>query len=85
MVSLLQEVRRNLSDVRHYGPRVLFRHLARLRSDRIARINVPHVGPVLVRSGDSDMHALRQVFSGQWIPYRRGAGTSERAGNGEMD
>jgi len=28
---------------------------------------------------------LRQVFSGQWIPYRRGAGTSERAGNGEMD
>jgi len=65
MVSLLHEVRRNLSDVRHYGPLVLFRHFARLRHDRVARINVPHIGPVLVRSGDSDMRALRQVFSGK--------------------
>ena len=28
---------------------------------------------------------LRQVFSGRWVPYRRGADTSRAAGDGEMD
>jgi FkbM family methyltransferase len=64
-VSLADEVRRNLSDVAHFGPLVLTRHLARLRSDRLAKVRVPQVGPVLVRAGDSDMQALRQTFSGR--------------------
>src|SRR5207237_7209427 len=51
-----------LVDVRHFGPTVLARHLARFKSDRVAKVRIPQVGAIAIRAGDSDMEAVRQVF-----------------------
>lgn len=61
-MSLVERVRVNFQDVRHFGPTVLRRHLARLKTDRMASVHVPEVGDVQIRAGESDIAALRQVF-----------------------
>lgn len=61
-MSLISRINNNLSDMRAFGPSVAFRHFARLRSDRVATISAPGVGPVFIRTGESDIAAMRQVF-----------------------
>ena len=77
-MSLLEGIRLNLSDVRHFGPTVLARHLAHLRRDRLGRVRVPHVGSVLVRAGDSDMAAVRQMFSAREYDFSSSNPTNQR-------
>lgn len=62
-MSLLHNARLTVSDVLRFGPTVLGRHFARLKSDRLAKVHAPGIGKVYVRAGDSDMAALRQVFT----------------------
>jgi FkbM family methyltransferase len=64
-LNILNGIRLNLNDMRHFGPAVVTRHLARLKNDRLAKIHVPHVGELLVRAGDSDMETVREIFIGR--------------------
>src|SRR5436190_19536395 len=59
---LLRGIWLNLVDVRHFGPTVLARHLARFKRDRLAKVHVPRVGTVFIRAGESDFEAVRQIF-----------------------
>ncbi len=61
-MSLTSRISNNFSDMRAFGPGVVFRHLARLKADRITTISVPGIGPVFIRTGESDIAAMRQVF-----------------------
>lgn len=61
-MSFISRIRNNLSDIGVFGPSVAFRHFARLRGDRVATILAPGVGPVFIRTGESDIAAMRQVF-----------------------
>jgi FkbM family methyltransferase len=62
-VSLVQQLRLNVSDVLNFGPTVLMRHLTGLTSGGVTTVRVPRVGAVLVRTADSDMAAVRQAFT----------------------
>lgn len=61
-MSLISRITNNLNDISVFGPTVAFRHFARFRDDRIATISAPGVGPVYIRTGESDIAAMRQVF-----------------------
>lgn len=61
-MSLAERIAANISDVRHFGPAFVLRHLGRFAKDRIARVSVPGLGPVHLRAGESDVAAIRQVF-----------------------
>jgi len=61
-MSLAGRVQINIQDVAHFGPRVLARHLGRLRQDRMTTVPVPNVGHFHIRAGESDMAAVRQTF-----------------------
>jgi FkbM family methyltransferase len=53
------------SNIRSYhrlGFGVFSRHLGRLRADKIGKLNPKDVGPVYVRTGESDFGTLHQVF-----------------------
>ena len=68
-MSLLLEFRRNVNDVRKFGPQALLRHVSRLSGGKIARLSMPGVGPVFVRRGESDLDTFRQVFAyGEYDP-----------------
>lgn len=57
-----QKLRENLKDARDFGPGFLLRHSLRLTGAKVSAVNVPGVGKVFVRPGQSDVAALRQVF-----------------------
>jgi FkbM family methyltransferase len=61
-MSLTSRISNNLIDMRVFGPSAVLRHFARLKSDRVATISAPGVGPVYIRTGESDIAAMRQVF-----------------------
>lgn len=61
-MSVMSRIRNNLKDISVFGPSAAFRHLARLRNDRVATISAPDVGSVFIRTGESDIAAMRQVF-----------------------
>jgi FkbM family methyltransferase len=61
-VNILNGIRLNLKDMRYFGPSVVTRHLARFKTDRLARVHILHVGDLVVRAGNSDMEAVRQIF-----------------------
>jgi FkbM family methyltransferase len=52
---------RNFNDVRHFGPAVLLRHDP-WHHDRRITVHPEGVGHFVIRGGDSDVLALRQVF-----------------------
>ena len=61
-MSLREEIRLNYRDFRHFGLSAIGRHFAMSRNDGLGFVSVPDIGPVCVRSGDSDMEVLRSVF-----------------------
>ena len=73
-MGLLLEARRNLNDVRHFGPRFLLRHFKRLSGGNLTRVTIPDVGSVFIRPAQSDLSAFRQVFAyreydlGEFVP-----------------
>ena len=76
-MSLLLELRRNVNDVRKFGPQSLLRHVSRLSGGKVERLSMPGVGSVFVRRGESDLDTFRQVFA--YGEYDLGvAGVSER-------
>jgi FkbM family methyltransferase len=61
-VSLHYRIKRNWTDVRHFGPSVLLRHAARHKADSRIAISADGVGRIVIRSGDSDIETLRQAL-----------------------
>lgn len=61
-MGLLQRIKLNVDDARTFGPGILMRHVARVTGAKTTQVNMPSVGPVHVRVGESDVAALRQVF-----------------------
>lgn len=61
-LNIIRGIWLNINDVRHFGLSVVTRHLARLKRDRLARVRLPKIGELIVRAGDSDMAAVRQIF-----------------------
>jgi FkbM family methyltransferase len=61
---VLRKVKTNLSDMRFFGPAVVQRHLKRHSNDPQMTVAIPHIGPVHIRAGESDIATLRQVFIG---------------------
>lgn len=61
-MKLFDGIALNVADMRRFGPMVVTRHLARLKKSRLATIQVPNVGPLTLRAGDSDMQAVRQIL-----------------------
>ena len=59
---LWNHITANIEDAAVFGPRFLFRHLARFRNDRVARVRVPGIGEVHIRLGGSDVSSIRQIF-----------------------
>lgn len=55
-------LKQNIDDARMFGPAFLMRHVARVSGSKTTRVNVPGIGAVHVRVGESDVAALRQVF-----------------------
>jgi FkbM family methyltransferase len=62
LASLFRKVKTNLSDIRFFGPMVVQRHFKRHGRDRQMTIDVPNIGAVHIRAGESDIATLRQVF-----------------------
>ncbi|CAN5249158.1 hypothetical protein BH10PSE10_BH10PSE10_00120 [soil metagenome] len=52
----------NFEDVLAFGPQFLMRHLASVIDTKLADVTIPEVGPVHLRSGESDAATFRQVF-----------------------
>jgi FkbM family methyltransferase len=51
-----------MRDVAAFGPRFLLRHLPRVTGAYTAAVHIPGVGPIHLRSGESDVTAVRQIF-----------------------
>lgn len=62
-MGILLEARRNLNDVRKFGPQILLRHLNRLRGSDLDRVSIPGIGAVYLRPFESDLSTFRQVFA----------------------
>jgi FkbM family methyltransferase len=77
-LSLVQNARLTVSDLLRFGPTAVGRHFARLKKDRLAKVHVRGIGPVLVRTGDSDMAALRQVFTAREYDFTSRDPTNRR-------
>ena len=61
-MSIRDRIALNLSDVRQFGPGVLLRHAAKLRSDPRIAVRSNGIGRIMLRAGDSDISALRQAL-----------------------
>lgn len=61
---LFRKVNTNLGDMRVFGPAVMRRHIKRHSRTPEMSVKVPHIGPVQIRAGESDIATLRQVFIG---------------------
>jgi FkbM family methyltransferase len=59
---MLARIQENLRDIRAFGPSFLKRHLPRLTGAETACVSVKPVGAVHLRTGESDVAAIRQVF-----------------------
>lgn len=64
------------SDLRTFGIGALWQEAGRLRKDSTVALNLRDVGRVRIRSRDSDMSCLRQVFADQ--QYRLGGPFEQR-------
>lgn len=62
-MALWTQIANNFVDLRKLGPRVLFRHIARLQGRKAVAVAVRGVGPIYIRPGGSDTATLRQVFA----------------------
>jgi FkbM family methyltransferase len=58
---VIKEILINITDVRSFGPQILKRHISRIFG-RSATLEIPEVGPIHVRLGESDLETVRQVF-----------------------
>jgi len=61
-MGILNHVRDNWRDARAFGPRFLLRHSHHLTGRQVSRVVIPSIGPVFVRSSESDVAAFREVF-----------------------
>lgn len=61
-MTALTRIQENMLDVGTFGPSFLKRHLARLTGASSTSVSVKPVGNILVRVGESDIAAVRQVF-----------------------
>lgn len=52
----------NMRDVAAFGPQLLLRHLPRITGADMACVRIPGVGPIHLRSGESDIATVRQIF-----------------------
>jgi FkbM family methyltransferase len=62
VMRFFQRVGANLADMRAFGPQFLLRHHPRLTRATTAKVNVPSVGLIHLRAGESDVAGVRQVF-----------------------
>jgi hypothetical protein len=62
-MSVMGRIRKNIDDVRDFGPAILTRHFGRLKRRTTAAINFDGYGPVHIRLDNTDKDVLRQVFS----------------------
>ena len=61
-MSFLSRIGDNVRDVRALGLGVINRHVGTIAADKIATIQIPEIGAISMRSGESDMSVIRQVF-----------------------
>ncbi len=61
-MSVTDRISANIQDVRMFGLSFLRRHLGHYAADKIAFVNIPDIGKVYIRAGESDIAAIRQVF-----------------------
>jgi FkbM family methyltransferase len=57
-----ERFRRNIGDVVEFGPQFLLRHVPRLTGRSQTIVNVPGIGEIYLRVGESDAHSVRQIF-----------------------
>jgi hypothetical protein len=66
LMGFLHALRTNINDVKNdvkvFGPRILLRHLAWVTGAATIPVNIPGVGLIYVRLGDSDLLVVRQIF-----------------------
>jgi FkbM family methyltransferase len=62
IMRFLERVAANLGDLVAFGPQFLLRHHPRLNRATTARVNVPSIGLIHLRAGESDVAGVRQVF-----------------------
>jgi FkbM family methyltransferase len=61
-VTLWDRTATNMRDVAAFGPQFLLRHLPRITGSDMASVGIPGVGPIHLRSGESDVATVRQIF-----------------------
>lgn len=64
MAGLWHKIATNIADTRAFGAAVLLRHVRRHGVKREMSVNIPQVGHVHLRAGESDIATLRQIFVG---------------------
>jgi FkbM family methyltransferase len=62
MSGLFNRLRDNIADVLTFGPRFLLRYAPLITGASLASVELPGVGAVHLRSGESDVEVVRQVF-----------------------
>ena len=61
-ISIWERFQRNIGDVVEFGPQFLLRHVARLTGRSQTVVNVPGIGAMHLRVGESDAESVRQIF-----------------------
>jgi FkbM family methyltransferase len=61
-MGLWRHIRTNAEDAAAFGPQFLFRHLSRISGASLAKVRVPGIGEVHIRTGESDVWSIRQIF-----------------------
>ncbi|WP_409190079.1 FkbM family methyltransferase [Bradyrhizobium sp. RDM4] len=52
----------NFRDLTIFGPRILWRHVARLTGAKTTRVTIPNLGTVELRPRESDVSTFRDIF-----------------------
>jgi FkbM family methyltransferase len=61
-LSIWERFQRNIGDVVEFGPQFLLRHVPRLTGRSQTVVNVPGIGAIHLRVGESDADSVRQIF-----------------------
>ena len=61
-MGIISHIKENWRDLRVFGPGFLLRHSSHFTGRLISKVDIPTIGPVYVRSSESDVAAFRQVF-----------------------
>jgi FkbM family methyltransferase len=80
-MNIWDRCKRNIGDAVEFGPQFLLRHVGRLTGRSQTVVNVPGIGPIHLRVGESDAHSVRQIFREKIYDVSKTPAANERLMN----